>query len=336
MVLDRTCPLRGCAFAAFGALALACIAAPADGEAVDRNAVWRSIFARPQATPVFPVNAAEVAKAALGADLFRDRRLSADGTHACATCHRPDRGFGDGQALATGRDGRPLTRHTPHLFDVAFGQRFFWDGRAATLEAQAVVPLTAPNEMAADLAEVARRLAADPAMAGRFREAFPDDPAISDRTLIAALVAYERTIASPRNRFDLWVEGDDSALTAQEMSGFRLFTGKAGCVACHGGWRFTDGAMHDIGLPAGTGGAEAAQRFKTPSLREVVHTAPYMHDGSIASLAEVVAHYAGGLVRRPSLDSNVAGDLSLSASERQALVAFLASLSGLDKQDQKP
>src|SRR5262249_199752 len=146
--------------------------------------------------------------------------------------------------------------------------------------------------------------------------------------------AYVRSLVSPPTRFDAWIEGDAGALRGAEIRGFRLFTGKAGCVLCHAGWRFTDDRFHDIGLrgkdpgrsvvPGGTPGLRA---FKPPSLRELAHTAPYMHDGSLPTLAAVVAHYAGGFVARPGLAPNINRTLRLSAQEKADLVAFLLTLS---------
>ena len=149
-----------------------------------------------------------------------------------------------------------------------------------------------------------------------------------------ALAAYERSLVSPMTRFDSWVAGNDDALDKQELRGFEIFVGKGGCVSCHGGWRFTDNGFHDIGMPgvdlgrgAIAGPMQGLPQFKTPSLREATHTAPYMHDGSLATLLDVVAHYAGGHVKRPSLAPTMVTDLALDPEERTALVAFLKSLS---------
>jgi cytochrome c peroxidase len=143
-----------------------------------------------------------------------------------------------------------------------------------------------------------------------------------------------RSLVSPPTRFDAWVEGDAAALRPEEVRGFRLFTGKAGCVLCHVGWRFTDDRFHDIGLEsrdagrgAVPGGTPGLMAFKTPGLRELAHTAPYMHDGALPTLDAVVRHYAGGFIARPSLATHINRDLRLSARERADLVAFLRSLS---------
>lgn len=299
-----------------------------------RNAVWRAIFARPGEVPHPPGRAANTDQIALGHDLFRDTRLSGNGERSCASCHDPRQGFTDGRPKGLGLGGVSLPRNVPALFNLAWGKQFFWDGRAPSLEAQARFPLLAPNELAGDFPLLVSRLESDESVKEKFARAFPEQPRIGEVTILEAIAAYERTLVSPGTRFDRWVEGDDEALSAIEHQGFDLFVGKAGCVACHGGWRFTDDGFHDIGLPgddpgrgAVPGGVPGLAQFKTPSLRELKHTAPYMHDGSLATLRAVVDHYTGGLVKRPSLAANVVRDLVLSEDEKQALVAFLGSLS---------
>jgi cytochrome c peroxidase len=220
---------------------------------------------------------------------------------------------------------------------MAWGHSWFWDGRAASLEAQALGPIENKREMAADPDRVVRTLAADPQMSRAFATAFPEDPAVTRANLAKALASFERSLVSPETRFDRWVRGDDKALEPDELAGFSLFVGKAGCVACHQGWRFTDEAFHDIGLPGddkGRGailGVKAADHaFKTPSLRERVWSAPYMHDGSLETFEDVVKHYAEGIVKRPTLSADLPQRIALSATERAELVAFLNTLSSDD------
>jgi cytochrome c peroxidase len=188
--------------------------------------------------------------------------------------------------------------------------------------------------MAGDWSAILARLETDGDLTRQFRTAFPVEPPVSQDTVVQALAAYVRSLISPPTRFDAWIEGDAKALSAAEIRGFRLFTGKAGCVLCHVGWRFTDDRFHDIGLPGSDpgrsvvpGGTPGLRSFKTPSLREAAHTAPYMHDGSLPTLAAVVAHYSGGFVARPGLAPNMNRTLRLSAQERADLVAFLRTLS---------
>lgn len=296
---------------------------------VTRDAVWRAIFARPAARPAAPDDAAKVA---LGHDLFRDVRLSGSGRASCASCHDPAQAFTDGRKTAVGPGGAVLERNAPALYDLAWATSFFWDGRAASLVEQARVPILAPNELAGDFPSIAEALSHDPEMSARFATAFPAAPAVTETEILAALAAYERSLVSPETRFDRWVSGDDEALTGEERQGFDIFVGKGGCVSCHGGWRLTDDAFHDVGVPSDDHGRGALvpgglPEFKTPSLREVARTAPYMHDGSLATLQDVVRHYSGGLVLRPSLAPAVVRDLKLTEKEKADLVAFLKTLS---------
>lgn len=298
---------------------------------------WRKVFARPDHTPTPADNPAAPEKIALGAKLFEETRLSGSGDVACSSCHQADLSFSDGVDRHIGHDGQPLDRRTPPLWNLAWGLSFFWDGRASSLEAQAMVPIENEREMAGNLQKALRELASDPQMRQAFAAAFPDDPVVTQANLAKALAAFQRTLVSPETRFDRWVKGDDKALERDELAGLSLFVGKAGCVACHQGWRFTDEAFHDIGLPSedkGRGpilGVSAADHaFKTPSLRERVWSAPYMHDGSLATFEDVVDHYAERIVQRPTLSADLSQRIELSAAERAQLVAFLTTLSSDD------
>lgn len=298
---------------------------------------WRKVFARPDHAPMPPDNATTPEKVALGAKLFEDARLSGDGNVTCASCHQAELSFSDGVERHMGLDGQLLDRRTPPLWNVAWGRSWFWDGRAASLEAQAVGPIENKREMAGDLHRAIQALASDPQMSQSFASAFPEDPKVTKDNLAKALAAFERTLVSPETRFDQWVGGNDAALEPEELAGLSLFVGKAGCVSCHQGWRFTDEAFHDIGLKsADTGrgpiiGVKAADHaFKTPSLRERVWSAPYMHDGSLATFEDVVDHYAEGVVKRPTLSADLPERIALTSTEREQLVAFLNTLSSND------
>lgn len=318
-------------------LTLGFISAPrhAMAQAVDVEALWKQKFRRPaQPPPSPPDNPLTPQKVALGARLFADKRLSGNGDRACAGCHRPELSFTDGRPRALSLSGVPLRRNTPALWNLAWGTHFFWDGRAPTLEAQVGMPIAAADEMGGEWPMILRRLEADRDLAAQFRAAFPDDPRISQAAVLQALASYVRSLVSSPTRFDAWIEGDAKALRPPEVRGFGLFIGKAGCALCHVGWRFTDDRFHDIGLPGHDGGRGAVEggtpglmAFKTPSLRELTHAAPYMHDGSLASLDAVLRHYSGGYVPRPSLATNMNRHLRLSAAERSDLIAFLRTLS---------
>jgi cytochrome c peroxidase len=296
-------------------------------------AAWRPIFQRQTQPPAPQNNPLTDAKIALGARLFADQRLSR-GDRSCATCHLARYAFSEPRRRALALSGRPLARNTPALLDLAWGKRYFWDGRAASLELQVVVPIEAPEEMDGHWPTILSRFAADSDLSALFRAAFPEEAQLSRTAVVQALASYVRSLASPATRFDAWVAGDPAALSANEQRGFGLFVGKGACVLCHVGWRFTDDRFHDVGLrsrdagqgdlPGGTAGLVA---FKTPSLRELTRTAPYMHDGSLPTLQAVVRHYSGHFVVRPSLAPQLNRSLRLSGRERDELIAFLRTLS---------
>jgi cytochrome c peroxidase len=306
---------------------------PAAAAIGDDLAALKASFRRPEGVPFPADNPFSEAKRALGETLFHDKRLSLDESLSCASCHERGKGFADGKAQGRGVPGRPLKRHTPTLWNLAWSAPVFWDGRARSLEEQVAGPIESPDEMAQPLISVVTRLAADAAMARAFAAAFPETPQVNALNVARALATYERTFVSPSTRFDRWIAGDPQALTAGEVAGFRLFTGKAGCVKCHSGFAFTDYAFHDIGLPSEDRGRGAVLRlavaehaFKTPGLREIGRSAPYMHDGSLATLADVIRHYERGVVERPTLSKDLTRKLRLTQAERADLIAFLGTL----------
>jgi cytochrome c peroxidase len=251
-------------------------------------------------------------KIELGRRLFFDRRLSRDGSVACASCHDPERAYSDGRAIAVGVFGRKGRRNAPAIVNRGYGRLFFWDGRAATLEEQVLKPIEDPNEMDLTVTEAVSRIGLAP------------------EEISHALASFVRSILSGNSRYDRFINGDRDALTAEEQAGLQLFRGKANCVACHVGPNFADERLHNTGIAWRDGqftdpGAGQGN-FKTPTLREVVRTAPYMHDGSIATLEEVVEYYDRGGNRNPYLDPELQ-PLHLSIEERRDLVLFLRSLS---------
>ena len=262
----------------------------------------------------------------LGRQLFADRRLSRDGTIACTFCHDPDRAFSTPDAVSPGIFGRRGTRNAPALVNRGWGRTFFWDGRSASLEEQVLRPIEDPNEMDSSVAEAAARVG------------------ITREQLSRALATYVRSIMSGNSAYDRYVIGDRGALAADAQAGLQIFRGKGNCTACHVGPTFSDERFHNTGIAwvargagveapldegrAGvTGRPEDRGAFKTPTLREIGRTAPYMHDGSVASLDEVVAYYDRGGNKNPTLDPDVR-PLALTPSDKQVLVAFLRSLSG--------
>ncbi|MBB5694626.1 cytochrome c peroxidase [Muricoccus pecuniae] len=319
-------------------LALAGPAGSADPGSPAESAALRAAYRRPAGLPEGPAdNPFTAEKAQLGRRLFFDPSLSASGTMSCASCHQPARGFTDGLSLARGNDGGELRRKSPTLWNLAWAPFLFWDGRAEGLEAQAEAPIEAHEEMGQPLGALVERMGADPAWRAAFATAFPGQARpVTRENLVRAIASWERTLVSPRTRFDAWVEGEEAALTAAERRGLSVFHGPAGCANCHEGWAFTDHAFYDIGLPGGRVpdlgrgpvlGLERADRaFKTPTLREAIRRAPYMHDGSLPTLDAVLDHYEGGVVDRPTLPPELPRRLSLSAGQRADLIAFLGTL----------
>lgn len=259
-------------------------------------------------------------KAALGRDLFRDPILSRDRTISCATCHEADRAFTDARPLARGVDGRTGDRRTPTIINRAFGKRFFWDGRTSTLEEQVLQPVSNPKEMDLSLDEAVQRLRTS-TYADRFSQIF-GRPVTKDDTS-KAIATFVRTILSGDSPYDKYVAGERSALSVEAQLGLKLFRGKAGCIRCHVGGNFTDERLHRTG--AGTRNTDVA--FKTPTLRDVALRAPYMHDGSIATLEDVIDFYNKGPQKDAKLDPDMQ-PLNLSDLEKKALKSFLHSLNG--------
>jgi cytochrome c peroxidase len=282
------------------------------------------------------------AKAALGRRLFRDSLLSRDGSLACASCHQPGRAFTDGRAVAVGVGGRKGTRSAPTLVNRAYGRAFFWDGRAASLEEQVLGPIQDSVEMDLPLDSAILRLERAPVYRAAFLATFGRRPNRPD--LARALASYLRTVLSGDSRVDRYLHGEPGALSPLEREGLRLFQGKANCVACHVGPSFTDERFHNTGVawlrgpPADSGRWRITRQehdvgvFKTPTLREVGRTAPYMHDGSFPSLEAVIDFYDRGGEPNPYRDDELR-PLGLSAAEKAALIAFLEALTGVVRED---
>lgn len=294
-------------------------------------------YARPGEIPFPSHNAWSAAREELGRMLFFDPRLSASGAVSCASCHNPAFSWGDGLPLALGHGQRRLTRRTPTILNLAWGDTFFWDGRAASLEAQALGPIAEPSEMNLPLDEMVRMVRSLDEYAPYFDRAYPGE-AISAPTVAKAIATFERTVVSGTAPFDRWVAGDVSAISEAAQRGFVLFNRKANCSACHPGWRFTDDRFHDIGVRGGDRGrgemlpdaAALMHAFKTPTLRNVDRRGPFMHNGSETSLADVIDLYdAGGRVVRPGRSAEIR-ELGLSKAEKRDLIAFLKSLTSDD------
>jgi cytochrome c peroxidase len=310
--------------------AMTAIAAPA----IDNE--LKAAYRPPSAIPFPKDNPYSAAKAELGRALFFDPRLSGPGNIACASCHNPALSWSDGLPLGIGAGGQKLARHTPSILNSAWGKLLMWDGRFATLEEQALQPMLAPNEMNQQLPALVAKITAIPGYRRMFDAAFPEED-MSAKNISEAIATFERTVVSTKAPFDRWVAGDEGAIDDMAKRGFVLFNGKAHCAACHSGWRFTDDSFHDIGLKGddpGRGKVKAnipilQHAFKTPGLRNVAQHAPYMHDGSLATLAQVMREYNDGFIQRPSLSPEIK-PLHLSESEMSDVVVFMLALTSRD------
>jgi len=322
-------------------------AAPANWPAphVDPGVEWRELGLLP-AVDHPEANPSSTAKAALGRGLFFDPRLSKTGGMSCGSCHQPDRGWADGKGVSVPH-GTIAGRNTQTIMNAAFQRHLFWDGRSATLETQVAEALTNPLEMAATPDHVIDAVATDPAHSARYAEAFPGRP-LEFAAVAAAIACFERTIVGGKSRFDGFLRGDHAALSDAELLGLDLFRREGRCLNCHHGPVFSDGQFHDLGLsfhgrsnedlgrfgvthdPADKG------RFRTPSLRDVTNTAPYMHTGMF-QLRGVLAMYNAGMVtlkRQPyerddpgfPLKSPLLRPLGFNRQDLADLEAFLGAL----------
>jgi len=277
-------------------------------------------------------------RAKLGEQLFFDPVLSGDRTISCASCHKPQFAFADTAAFSSGIHGQLTKRNTPSITNQRGRPSFFWDGRSASLEEQAKQPIIAANEMGLPIEEAVKRLNADSAYVRAFRKLFNSVP--TEKNLLNALAAYERTLETANSPYDRYINGDDQAISPEAARGRLLFIGKANCSNCHSGEDFTADRFKNIGLYNGTTLTDAGRFevtrdsaqlgfFKVPGLRNVAITAPYMHNGMFKTLREVIQYYNNpdaivhdGIKRDLSLNT----PLNLTATEIDELEAFLKTL----------
>jgi cytochrome c peroxidase len=295
---------------------------------------WKESFRRPEKIPYPADNPYSNAKEELGKKLFFDPRLSGSGTIACATCHNPQLGWSDGLAKGVGEGHRSLSRRTPTLFNLAWGTHFFWDGRAPDLETQALGPIQSAAEMNQSLPDLVDKMNHITGYRELFQRAFPGEP-ISPKAIGQSLATFERGIRSGQAPFDRWVQGDAQAISATARRGFVLFISKANCAACHFSWNFSDGSFRDIGLSGDDPGMGKFAKdhllqhtFKTPSLRDVGRRGPFMHDGSLGTLEQVIQYYSEGPKERRESVSPLIQPFSLSDTEKKDLLDFLETLNG--------
>lgn len=277
-------------------------------------------------------------KIELGRALFFDKRMSKDNTIACASCHMAKKGFGDGMPVSTGIKGQKGGRSAPVSFNRVYSKAQFWDGRAATLEDQSIGPFANPIEHGfASHDEMVAKMKKMPGYRKLFQEVFGGEITIQD--VGRAVASFQRTILSGNSAVDKYdLGGDQNALSDSAKRGLELFRGKARCTRCHSGFNFTDEKFHNLGIGwddnkvdlgryMETKNPEDIGAFKTPTLREIARTAPYMHDGRFKTLEEVVKFYNQGGVKNPHQDNTII-PLEMTDEEQQDLVAMLKSLNG--------
>lgn len=313
------------------------------------------------AKSVVPVsNPLTKGKYELGRLLYFDPRISLDGSVSCATCHNPDKGWSDGGATSTGIDGQRGNRNAPTVFNTAYGKNMFWDGRSPSLEGQAQGPMVNPIEMGEQTHEdVVKRIRQVPAYGEMFRKTFGTDVTLDG--MAKAIATFERVAAlSGDSKYDKYATGDLDALNESEKRGMVLFglrlnpqdeyeptveLQKAKCTLCHVGANFTDEEYHNLGVgwdeskkkladpgrwapePIGQKGDESLGAFKTPTCRNVALSGPYMHDGGMKTLEEVMDHYNKGGHPNPSLDKDMK-PLNLTKEEVADVIAFMHALTG--------
>lgn len=281
-------------------------------------------------------------KAELGRKLFFDKRLSSNGTVSCASCHQVPEAYGDASTLAVGIEKHVGKRHTPSIINVAYNDYQFWDGRVKTLEEQVLGPISNTNEMSLDKNEESAyhdcvaRVRQVKEYNSLFKESFGREECTLE-DIAMAIATFERTILSGNSPYDRYRAGDKKALSAQQISGLNLFK-KLGCVNCHLGDNFTNNRFENIGIGMNEPDPDLGRyivtknerdwgAFKVPTLRQVSQTAPYMHDGSLKTLEEVIDYYDKGGIPNRNLHS-LMQPLHLSDQDKKDLVAFLKSLDG--------
>lgn len=313
----------------------------------------------PLPKPLPALKAPATARVELGQMLFFDRRLSGDGTMSCAVCHNPEQAYGDGRALSGAYPTNKHWRNSQSLLNLAYLQNFFWDGRSDSLESQAQEPIHSSFEMNLNLDFLVEKLREIPEYRDRFRNAF--DREVDRAAITAALADFQRTLVVRDTPFDRFLGGDKQALDGAAQRGLTLFYGKAGCARCHAGSLLSDQKFHNLGIAETPEllndpqrratrhffqrqmGLERMDRdpgrfavsrnpvelgaFRTPPLRQIAQTGPYQHNGSLATLADVIAFYNQGGGSQ-SGKSALLAPLNLTTQESSELLAFLHSLSG--------
>lgn len=284
----------------------------------------------------------------LGKSLFSDKRLSRNQNIACSSCHIEEKGFSNGEAFSSGTHGNTSVRHVPHLYNLAWQNNFFWDGRSASLEDQLKKVIGSKNELDMSLDEIVDRLQSDENLRSIFEKTFPGQ-GISKKTIQTSLIQYELSLSSGKSAYDRYLEGDSTAISKIQVKGLQLFISKANCISCHFGQNLSDGLFHNVGVITEDKGRHLIDKvgmanefesrpypffsnfkaFKTPTLRNLSRTAPYFHNGSKKTIREVLDFYnkGGDNSDRTGVAKEIK-PLQLSEEELIALEAFLESLTG--------
>lgn len=325
---------------------------------IDEGVEWREFASIQRDTSFFTTQ--ELPEVILGKMLFFDPKLSKSNQISCSSCHDPEMGWTDRRQVALGHDHLRGNRNTPSLYNIANRSVFFWDGRTTSLEQQAIGPLTAHNEMALDNVNILpEKLEKIQEYKPLFKAAYGEQTITFDK-IVKALAAFQRTIKSQPSRVDQFIDGKYNAMTEQEIYGMHLFRTKGRCMNCHNGPDLTDDSFHNIGLTyykrkyedlgryVITQNPEHVGQFKTPSLRDLLVTRPWMHNGLFDNLEGIVNIYNSGMhMIDPSIEKKQADPLypvtdqlmqplHLSKEEIKAIVAFLESLSGSQYKMKRP
>jgi cytochrome c peroxidase len=310
---------------------------------IDAGVEWKELGILPD-SPLQPYFDSLKHLIALGKILFFDTRLSSSERISCAFCHQPELSWTDGKEKSLGHEGVTNNRNSPSLQNVWVYKKLFWDGRSHSLEDQAFAPINSESEMHGDMRELPRNLRNIKGYAALFDSAY-GDPGIDPDRIAAAIAAFERTIISRRSRFDEFISGKRNALTNAELRGLHLFRTKAKCMNCHNGPLFTDNQFHnngfhkngnadnDRGLYNTTHKEEDIGKFKTPSLRDVMKTGPWMHNGMMTEMMDIIAVYNK---QSPFPENGLGNMLYLSNKEKTDLITFLNVISAPPLEFNKP
>ena len=289
--------------------------------------------------PFFPQKKELTLSEKLGQSLFFDANLSRKKNMSCATCHNPGLGFGDAKAFSNGTHGNAVGRHTPHLFNLENEELLFWDGRAEGLKEQVLGPIQAKGEMDMSIPEVIAYINSNKYLKEKFQKVFQSAP--TKDNIATALAHFVATIKSGNSAFDKYLAGDKKAMTQEQINGFEIFKNKGNCGTCHDGINLTDGSFHNIGVKSKDEGRFKIVKvksmkgaFRTPGLRNVELTAPYMHNGSLKTLEEVVDFYDRGGDLKTNLSKDMK-ELNLTEKEKRELVSFLKALTGQSSTEAK-